>query len=252
MTQKRNSISYSTQGAPANWSDLLPHVHADISKKETSGPTLLQVAKTFEEHGCTVAIDDVSESIIGEQHDKEEETYRSHDVNSFGSFMTIAAKDRNDAILNINRLARIYKGKDAVIEGEQPVGLFRGNKWELLIPESIHFPRILPGETMLTSLPSLGFEWHDSFFIETEEDTPPLDLERVRDGLAANGVIMGGIFLFPKENGWCYTTNFFTNDVRFMDGVEKRNYAINKFLVSEGYQGNAETLVENIYFIGRP
>jgi hypothetical protein len=148
------------------------------------------------------------------------------------------------------------KGKNITagnIEAEQPIGFFRGGRWEFEIPETEYIPKIQQEEFGFHIEPNMNFEIHHGFQFRKNGTDSPFTLEEFHAFFQNNGVeTLGGAFILPVNGSYWCTTNSFTNDMNFQLQAEKENAVLKRFIESKRLHGAVpETLVEWMLFVGK-
>jgi hypothetical protein len=242
---------YISQNLSTDFSDRGFHIHIDAPEIEDAENKILRIVKSLEDRGNPGALYYVHSFIAGGQRKMLPKIYESHTPvmngeETLDSFSASVVKNRENAIDVVNfMLTELRKSPGAIVELEQPVGLFNSKGWDFLISKTDYVVPIQSSEVAFTPQPTFRFEIHHSFSVPKEEQ-PPISLEKLRNLLEEKNVMLGGLFIFEKETSWGYTSNSFTNDENFCQQVEEEQEVFRSFLKQENFEDTLETLVELI------
>ncbi len=216
------------------------HVHIDGSQNPE---LILRIIKELDAQGNVGKLNVVYDFISGRQREILPETYKSHtplleDKETLDFFSTNIVKDRLDAIKIINFINDLVKNTPGIIiELEQLVGLlhvserqcclgYTTSQW--VLPEDYIQP-ITSTEVLCTPRQTEAFEIHHGFTTQISEK-PLIPLDVLNAFCDKNGIIVGGWFIFKKEDGWAYRSNSFTNGAKLFYQVEHEQSLLLSFI----------------------
>lgn len=226
----------------------VPHMHIDGARNPA---VVYEVVKELADRNDYGKFNYVVKSIGGKQREELPEIYESHTPaiegqESLDFFSSNIVQDRADAIYAVNLAAeRIKNIPGAIIELEQVVGWYDGSKWIDIDAQKAIEP-INPEEVNFKPMPTWPYEIHHGFNLPKDSDEPPIDLEALRDATEKAGIVIGGWFIFAKDNEWAYRSNSFSNADDVHSVVEREQAALNTILQNHGKPGSSRTLVERV------
>lgn len=226
----------------------LPHIHIDGARDEE---LVFGVVKELEACGNLGKFNQIADSVAGGQRSVLPEVYESHTPAIDGEetldfFSSNLLKDRADALTAVNGIAaKIQNTPGAIIEVEQTIGRYDARGWDW-IKEGEEITPINQAEVDGKLEETWPYEIHHGFNVPKQSVELPINLEQLKNDCESSGIVIGGWFVFDRENEWAYRSNSFSQAVDVKAVVEKEQSALNAILTTYGQEVSVKTFVERV------
>jgi hypothetical protein len=225
----------------------LAHVHIDGARNR---PLILEIVQDLSRIGMPGRLNEIVRFVAGPQRQILPAVYQSHTPvlagkESLDFFSTNQVPDRDGAVVALDLIMeKLQAVPGAVVELEQVVAIFNETGWQFASPDKALSP-LQASEVRFSPATTWSYEIHHGFDL-LKTKTAPLALANLLAHCSAQGITVGGWFLFERPNHWAYRSNSFINSADFQAQVEREHSVIRHFLEDQGLQAEQWTSVEQV------
>lgn len=242
-------LSYRSANIPSGFFNTMGSAHIHIDGSQDS-ELILKIVKELDARGNVGKLNIVYDFIAGQQREILPETYQSHTPSLAGAealdfFSTNLIKDRTDALNVINYISKMLQGTSGIIvELEQVIGCIDENGIYSGIDVNSSMLPIAASEVSLSPSPSEKFEIHYGFEI-AKGWRYNISLKDIMAFCEYENIIVGGWFIFEKENTLAYRSNSFSNGNGIINQISHEHSILSVFLEKRGV-GQPKTMIEKV------
>ncbi len=207
------------------------HLHIDGAKDYGR---VLGVVRRLEAIGNPGKVNHVHDFIAGQQREILPETYQSHTPTlegreDLGFFSTTRIHNRANALAVMELIPPFLIGMPGtIIELEQVYAVLTAEGWNRMEP-SANIRPVTAREVILVPSPTMPFEIHHQFDLP-KQGPAPLSLPELLSYSEQNNVMVGGWFVFEKDDSWAYRSNAFVRSKGLIELVEREQEILTCYL----------------------